>query len=413
MTGGSAAQREHLTLDEARRIALAAQGFDRPRPRRRPGEAALLALVRQLGLLQLDFVNVVVPSHYLVPFSRLGAYDPARLDALATRRRALTEQWAREASLVPLETWPLLLHRSPDHDRRARALEAFMTEHAAYSARVLAEVRERGPLAADEVMPPPGAERRDRSGWGWSPARAALEGHLARGTLAVVRRRADRARVYDLVERVLPTARLERPAGRPADRDGASRELLLIAARASGVATAGDLADCFRIPVRDARRLAAQLADEGQLREVRVLGWKETAFLDPGARRPASIDACALLSPFDPLVCYRARALRLFGFDYRWEIFTPAAKRRWGTHVLPFLLGERLVARVDLRADRAEGRLTVLAAHAEPGIDRAAAGRALTGELRALAAWLGLRAAPAAGGKALVAWRPKARSPRP
>jgi hypothetical protein len=381
----------HLSRDDARRIALAAQGFDRRRPDRPPGPAALLALVRRLGLLQLDFVSVLLPSHYLVPYSRLGPYDRARLDALAYRRRTMTEGWAREASLVPVETWPLLLCRSPETDRRTRALEAFLREHAAYAARALREVRARGPLTAAELPPPPGATRHERDDWGWSPARAVLEGLLARGTLAVVRRRADRARVYDLAERVLPAEVLDRvPARRRAGRDAAFHELLLVAARAAGVGTAGDLADGFRIPVRDARRLVAHLAAEGALREVRVDGWKEPAFLHPTARRPKAIDARALLSPFDPLVCHRARALRLFGFDYRWEIFTPAAKRRWGTHVLPFLLGDRLVARVDLRADRAAGRLEVRSARAEPGVDRRAVERALDAELHLLAGWLDL-----------------------
>jgi hypothetical protein len=202
----------------------------------------------------------------------------------------------------------------------------------------------------------------------------------------VAGRRPDFSRLYDLAERVVPAEQLRRAV----DPDEARRELLRRAARAHGAGTAADLADYFRMPVREARPRLDELVESGELRTVRVEGWREPAYLAPSARAPRRIDAAALLSPFDPLVWFRPRTQRLFGFEYRFEIFTPPARRRWGCYVLPFLLGDRLVARVDLKSDRAGRRLRVLAAHLEPGAEPGPVAAALAAELRRLAGWLGL-----------------------
>jgi uncharacterized protein YcaQ len=213
-----------------------------------------------------------------------------------------------------------------------------------------------------------------------------LEAHFGRGILAIARRRPDFARLYDLAERVLPAEHHRREVGREASQ----RELLRLAARAHGIGTASDLADYYRMPVREARPRVAELVSAGDLAEARVEGWKETAYLHPEARAPVRIEASALLSPFDPVIWYRARAARLFAFDYRFEIFVPEAKRRWGCYVLPFLQGDRLVARVDLKADRGEGCLRVLAAYLEPNAEPKTVAEAIAGELQSLAQWLGL-----------------------
>ncbi len=376
--------RDRLSLSEARRIALAAQGFDRPRPNGRIDVRHIRRTIQRLGLLQLDYVNVLSPSHYLVLFSRLGPYEPSRLDDLVYRRREFTEAWAHEASIVPAATWPLLRACLGEDDRRLRALARFMKEHAAYADRVLEELRRRGPLGAEELPEPEGGRGRDS--WGWTAPKAALEGHLARGTVAVARRRPNFARTYDLAERVIPRSHYRRRL----ERADGQRELLNQAARAHGVGTASDLADYYRLPVRESRRRIAELLDAGVVREVRVEGWREPAYIHREARTPRRIDVSALLSPFDSVIWYRPRAARLFQFEYRLEIFVLQEKRRWGYYVLPFLLGERLVARVDLKADRAARRLLVPAAHLEPGAPSDAVAAALAAELRVMAGWLGL-----------------------
>jgi uncharacterized protein YcaQ len=376
---------DRLSLARARRIALAAQGFDRPRPPR-VTRRHLRDLVRRLGLLQIDFVNVLVPSHYLVPFTRLGSYDRSLLEDVVYRRREFTECWAHEASIVPVETWPLLRHRLQGHRWHPRGYDAFIERHPDYPHWVLEQVRLRGALAADELAVPDGAERKLPGSWFGNVPRAVLEGHFGSGLLAVASRRPSFARTYDLVERVIPAEQVERRVGLAE----AERELLAIAARAHGVATAADLADYWRMSIRDARARLAELVEDGRLRPVEVEGWRERAYLDPGVRAPRPIRAAALLSPFDPLLWTRARASRLFGFDYRFEIFVPRAQRRWGVYVLPFLLGEQLVARVDLKAERSAGTLVVGAGSVEPEADQAQVAAALATELGRLAAWLGL-----------------------
>ncbi len=379
---------EHLSLPEARRIALAAQGLDRPRPRR-AGAGHIRRLIRQLGLLQIDYVNVLAPAHYLVPFSRLGPYPRSLLDDLVYRRREFTEQWAHEASIVPVETWPLLAHRRATHRVRPWGFEKFLEQHPAYVEWVWNQVRTRGPLAADELPEPEGIPRRiPGDAWVGTVPRAVLEALFGRGDLAIADRRPNFARVYHLAERVIPPEHYHR---RAVAREEAERRLLRRAARAHGIGTAADLADYYRMPVRDARPRLAELAEAGELRSAKVEGWREPAWLDPKARLPPRIDAAALLAPFDPLIWRRDRAARLFHFDYRIEIFVPQPKRKWGYYVLPFLLGDRLVARADLRADRAAGRLMVVATYLEPDVRRPGAViAALTAELRTLAGWLGL-----------------------
>ncbi len=376
--------RDQLSLTEARRIALSAQGFARRRSRR-VVLADLRRVIRQLSLLQLDFVNVLVPSHYQVLFSRLGPYNRALLDDLVYRRREFTEHWAHEASIVPVESWPLLRHRMAAHRVRPYGFEAFLEEHPAYVQGVLDEVRNRGPLTGQELAEPDGLSRRIPGAWVSVP-RAVLEAHFGRGILAVAGRQSNFARVYDLAERVVPVEHL----GRSVEHEEAQRELLRLAARSLGIATATDLADYFRMPVRETRPRLAELIEAGDVCEVQVERWREPAYLVRRAELPRQLDAAALLSPFDPLIWHRPRALRLFEFDYRFEIFVPPSKRRWGCYVLPFLLGDRLVARVDLKADRSVRRLLVVAAYLQPGARSNQVAEALAAELRVLSEWLGL-----------------------
>jgi len=375
---------EDFSLSEARRITLAALGFDRPRPKR-PGVQDLRRVIRQLGLLQIDYVNVLLPAQYQVPFSRLGPYRREALDDLVYRRREFTEQWAHEASIIPVETWPLLRHRMERHRVRPWGFEKFLAKTPGYSEWVLEQVRDRGALTSTEVSDPDGAAHRIPGCWHSVP-RATLEAHFGRGLLAVADRRANFARAYDLPERVLRAEHLERRV----EHDDAQRELLRQAGRALGIATADDLADYHRMPMSEVRPRLAELVESGDLREVRVEGWRAPAYLTRQARVPGKIEAISLLSPFDPLVWYRKRVARLFEFDYRIEIWVPEPRRRWGYYVLPFLMGERLVARVDLKADRERRCLAVVAAYLEKGPDGKAVAEALARELRILSGWLDL-----------------------
>jgi uncharacterized protein len=381
--------RENLmSLGEARRVALAAQGFDRARPARAPRLADLRRVLRRLGLVQIDCVNVVEPAHYQVPFSRLGPYDRSLLDDLIYRKREYLEQWAHEASIVPAEIWPLLGYRRKALRWRGHGCESFLAEYPGYPAWVLEQVRTRGPLAAGDLGMPDGAARRIPGSWWGSVPRAVLESHFGLGVLAVAERRPNFMRVFDLAERIVPAAH----RGRALERDEAQRELLSRAARAHGIGTAADLAYYYRMPVGEARPRLAELAEAGELRLVRVEGWREPAYLHRNARVPTRIEAASLLSPFDPVVWFRPRVARLFDFEYRMEVFVPDAQRRWGPYVLPFLMGERLEARVDLKADRPRRRLLVPAAFLEPHAEAGAVAEALARELRTLAGWLGLEA---------------------
>ena len=383
--------RPRLTLAGARRIALAAQGFGRPRPARPPSVNQIAALVDRLGILQLDSVNVFSRSHYLPVFSRLGPYDRARLDRIAghgTGRidRRLVEYWAHEASLVPVALHPLLRWRMADVHREAwGSIGRIVREQPDLVARTLELVRDQGPIRARDtgaVRPPP----RPGHMWNWHEGKVALEYLFFTGQVAAARR-VNFERLYDIMDRVLPEEIRARPTPDPAD---AQRELVRVAARGLGVATEPDLGDYFRLPRADSKARVAELTTAGELIEVQVAGWEAPAYLWPEARRPRRVHARALLTPFDSLVWFRQRTERLFRFRYRIEIYTPAEKRVHGYYVLPFLLGDTLVARVDLKSDRARGVLLVQSAFAEEGVDRGHVATELAAELGLVAAWLGL-----------------------
>ena len=379
---------ETLSLPAARRIALAAQGFG--------GRTAsddrrkLIRAVDHIGLIQIDSVNAVVRSHYLPAYSRQGPYLRAELDRLAAgRRRRLFEYWGHEASLIPVETWPLLqwrMERARAGDGIYTGLARFGRERRDFIDGVLREVERRGPLSAGELeqgrRP---VEQKGGGWWGWSDGKRALEWLFWAGLVTTGSRRSFE-RLYDLPERVLPAGIVGARASEAAE---AQRGLLRLAARAQGVATERDLRDYWRLDPAETRARLAELVEEGALRPVAVQGWREPAYLDPEARRPRRVEASALLSPFDNLIWFRPRAERLWGFRFRLEIYTPAARRVHGYYVLPFLHRERLQARVDLRAVRGEGRLDVHAVHLEPGADPDV-GEALSAQFRTLADWLDL-----------------------
>ena len=384
---------ERLPAALARRIALAAQGFADPRPTGPVGTRQLRRTVERLGVVQIDSVNVVSRSHYLPYFSRLGPYPRAAVDRLANERHDVFEYWAHEASFLPVRLQPALRWRMAAAEQEAwGSMTRVQRERPGYVAALLERIRADGPLRASQL----GEARPDRPGsmWNWHEGKAALEYLFFTGALTSRARTAGFERVYDLTERVLPAAVVQAPTP---ERGDAVRELVRTAARALGVATETDLRDYFRLAPADARTAIAELTDAGELLPVQVTGWGRPAWVVPDARRPRWIRARALLSPFDSLVWERPRIERLFGFRYRLEIYTPAEKRVHGYYVLPFLLGDALVARVDLKADRQAGVLRVQAAHAEAGVDVAEVARELAAELRLMAAWLELDTVVVAG----------------
>ena len=375
-----------LSLAEARRLALAAQGFGRT-PRGAVGHKHLQAQVERLGVLQIDSVNALVRSHYLPAFSRLGHYQAEHLDELAwgrARRRRLFEYWGHEASLLPLELYPLLrwrMRRAADGQGIYRELAKFGVERRDVLVSVLQAVRERGALGAGSL-----SSRTEKAGpwWDWSAEKTALEWLFAAGEVTVAGRRGFE-RLYDLPERVIPAEVLNHP---DLDEAEAQRRLLLRSADALGVATERDLRDYYRLDVSDSKRRIAELVEAGELLPVTVQGWRQAAYCRGEPRIPRRIRHSALLSPFDSLIWERERTERLFGFRYRLEIYTPQAKRVYGYYVLPFLHHERLLARVDLRSERATGRLAVHAVHLEDAVLSEEARLALGDSLRALAHWL-------------------------
>jgi uncharacterized protein YcaQ len=377
-----------LSVAQARRIALAAQGFTDPRPAGLPTLRHLRRVLARTGLLQIDSVNVLQRAHYLPLFSRLGAYSTALLDRAAYRApRELFEYWGHEASLIPVHLQPMLRWRMNAANvaawGRMRELHERRPEVIAW---VLEEVRDRGPLTAGQIEDD-APVRKDQWGWNWSDVKASLEWLFWTGQVTTASRNTGFARVYDLTERVLPTAVVEAPT--PDDAD-AHRELVRVAARALGVAAEIELRDYFRLPVAGARRAVAELVEDGELRPVTVQGWRQRAYLHVDAALPRWVRAAALISPFDPLIWERGRTERLFDFHYRIGIYTPPAQREHGYYALPFLLSDALVARVDLKADRQAGVLRVPGVWAEPGHGADDIATPLAGALLELAGWLGL-----------------------
>jgi uncharacterized protein YcaQ len=384
-------RRPTLSAALARRIALTAQGFGIDRPAGSTNTGHVRRAIDRLGLLQIDSVNVLTRAHYLPLFSRLGNYDSAHLDGMAwgrKSRRGLFEFWAHEASLLPLGAHPLFrwrMQRARDNAGDGKdKLHRFRREKAKYIDEVLREIADRGPLAASELSN--GGERRG-TWWGWNDGKLAVEWLFFAGIVTTATRRGTFERVYDLTERVLPGDIQSLPTPSPEE---AQRELLRLSARALGVATEFDLRDYYRLGVADTKARLAELVEAGDLLAVEVEGWDRPAYLDPAARQPRRIEARALLAPFDPLIWERDRTHRIFDFFYRIGIYTPVAKRTHGYYVLPFLLGDKLVARVDLKADRPTGRLLVQAAHLEPGHDARQVAGPLREELRLMADWLSL-----------------------
>lgn len=382
-----------LSLHQARRVALASQGFAEPRPTKAPDRRAMRRVLARTGLLQIDSVNVLARAHYLPIYSRIGPYPTKMLDqaaytATARRPRELFEYWGHEASLLPVADHPLFRWRMAAARQHAwGGMRRIAMERPDLLNLILADVRQLGPVSAGELAKLHDGEgtRRKGSWWDWDDVKVGLEYLFWAGEVATSSRRGFE-RLYDVTEKVIPADVLNAPT--PSKED-AQRELMRRAARSLGVACARELRDYYRLPAIDAKNRIRELVDGGELLPVQVEGWRHIAYVQPGVTVPRTITATALLSPFDPLVWERERTERLFGFRYRIEIYVPAAKRVHGYYVLPFLMNERLAARVDLKADRLSRVLRVQAAHAEgPCTSDVAEG--LASELTLMASWLDL-----------------------
>ena len=393
IVGAVSIRTPRLTAVQARRIAVAAQGFNEPRPGGPITRAHLKKLISRIQVLQLDSVSVAVRAHYAPVFSRLGPYDRDVLDRAAwgpRSSRLLAEYWAHEAALMAVDDWPLLRWRMRQYRHGRWGPHRF---HEALKANprlvddVVAAVAELGPSTAGQIEAHLAAEPRRKKGTWWtrSDTKWVAEALFSSGVLTTATR-VGFARHYDLVERVLPPEVLARKV----DDDEAVRELMLRAAGALGVGTEADLRDYFRLSAQQAKPAIAELLAAGEIERVDVDGWPAPAYLRAGRTVPRRDSGTALLCPFDPLIFFRPRVERLFGFHYRIEIYTPAAKRQYGYYVWPLLLDGQLVARVDLKADRATDSLRVVGAFAEPDAPRSRVAAALAGELGSMASWLGL-----------------------
>jgi uncharacterized protein YcaQ len=382
-----ARRRESISASEARRLALAAQGFSGPREAGRAPGWGIRRVLAAAGMLQIDSVNVLCRAHYLPIFSRLGPYPMSALDDAANRApRRLFEYLGHEASLLPVSLQPMLRWRMerPAEDAWG-SVRRVQEQRPDLVAAILEQVAERGPVAVADLA---SEEPEGETGpwWDWSQTKWAVVWLFWSGQITSARRR-NFQRLYDLPERVLPAEVMATPTPPVAD---AQRELVRMAARALGIAAERDLRDYFRMPLADARARIGELVQEGELQPVSVEGWGRTAgYLTTGARIPRRVDARCLVGPFDSLIWERSRVERVFGFSYKLEVYVPRAKRVHGYYVLPFMLGDRLVARVDLKADRARGDLLARRVHLEP--DAPAGTLAEVGdELALMAGWLGL-----------------------
>ena len=375
-----------LSIADARRIALAAQGFDTARPKTKATQRQVDALISRLGVIQIDSVNVLVRSQELPLFARLGNHDRNAIPK-ATEAQKLFEYWGHEAAHLPVDLYPLFRWKM-DAARTGKVthwgLTSFYEENKAFVKRTLKHVTTNGPTTSREL-----STRTEKKGkwWDWDEAKVALEYLFLTGQLMSRGRGSDFARIYDTPERVLPQRVFD--AATPSEHD-ARKQLLVRSAIAQGVATASDLADYYRQKPVAVKPLIAELVEEGELRAVAVDGWTEKAFVHRNAKLPKQLHASALLSPFDSLVWCRPRNERLFNFHYRIEIYTPKEKRRFGYYVLPFMMNGEMVGRVDLKADRANGVLQAHSVHTEKGVKRSSINDALNCELQEMANWLGL-----------------------
>lgn len=386
-----------LSSAEARGVALRAQRLGRPRPRGGVKPRDLEALVSSLGAVQLDAVNVLVRSHYLAVYSRLGPYPMPWLDRLVYERRAAFEYWGHAASILPIELHAAMRWRMRGYadNRHWRAFQARLErERPGYLTAIEQEILERGPIAFGDLSDPARREKTQTRyaqstllWYRWSDGKSALEGLFDAGRMAVAGRRGFE-RLYDLAARVIPPEVMSLPTP---EQDDAQRALVLHAAGALGVATARDLADYFRLPAVATRARLRELVDNGGVHPACVEGWTDAAYLHPGASS-ARVDTRALLSPFDSLLWERDRTDRLFGFRHSFELYVKAQNRRYGYYVLPFLLGDTLVGRVDLKANREGRTLLVLGAFAEPSVPVPVVAGQLADELKELASWLELDA---------------------
>ena len=379
---------DSLSVAQARRVALAAQGFTDPKPGGATDLRHLRRVLRRLHLIQMDSVNVLQRAHFMPLYSRLGPYPVELLERAAYRKpRELFEFWGHEASLITTDLQPLFRWRmARAGDLAWGSMRRIVTEQPELVAWVLDEVRARGPLTAAEIEHD-APRRTDHWGWNWSVVKQALEWLFYTGQVTAAERTTSFARRYDLPERVLPAAVLNAPTPAPED---AFRALVELSARALGVAAEPELRDYFRLPVEGFKRAVAELVEDRVLLPVTVPGWKQPTYLHHQARMPRWVRAATLVSPFDPLIWERARTERLFDMAYRIEIYVPAPQRLYGYYVLPFLLGDRFAARVDLKADRKTGVLQIPAAWIEPAADQEETAAALAVELHRLAGWLGL-----------------------
>jgi len=377
---------DHLSIDEARRIALAAQGFASPRPTGPVTQRHVASVMRNVGVIQIDSVNVLVRSQELPLFARLGSHKRTAI-AEATKRGKIFEYWAHEAAHVPAELHPLFRWKM-DNARLGNSahwgLSTFYAANKTFVESIYRRVMNDGPISSRELSMRKGPKS---TWWDWDEAKTALEYLFWTGQLMSRARGSDFSRIYDIPERVLPKSILAMAT--PSEHD-ARKALVALSGASMGVATVSDLADYFRQKLTVIRPLIKELVEEGDLREVRVEGWKEVAYLHSSARLPKSITTRALLSPFDSLVWCRPRNERLFNFHYRIEIYTPQHKRIYGYYVLPFMLNGEIVGRVDMKADRAARTLRVHASFSEVGVNRGDVAKHLTAELIEMAAWLGL-----------------------
>lgn len=372
-----------ISSDQARRFALGAQGFTDGRAPGRVDARHFRRVVDQVGLIQLDSVNVFSRTHFMPFFSRLGRYDRDQLDKWLWRSGEMFEYWGHEASLIPANQHRLFRWRMNEGLTWRRVVQ-LEEEHPGYVQDVLRQVEQRGPLRTSDLEEP-GVRDAD-SMWGWSNGKVALEALFARGQVTA-QDRPNFHRYYDVPERVLAKEHLD---ARGPSRAEAMSELLMQAARHMGVATAADLGDYYRVRMPETRPLVERLAGKRELVEVEVEGWDKPGYIHPEAKLPRQARGTALLSPFDNLIWYRPRVERLWDFHYRIEIYVPEEKRVYGYYVLPFLLNGDLVARVDLKTDRKAGVLRVKGAFAEPGVDMTAVGRALGEELELVSVWKGM-----------------------